>query len=91
MDKVRRIVGFTGAALLGAAIVTEIGKEPADRTWEGTIAGLVPYDLRRPTLERVRERCWNPTEPRILAPHVFGVGWSVNFGYLARKLRLTRD
>ena len=38
----------------------------------------VPYDFRFPTLQRVRDRFWNPDDPRIFTPHVFGVGWSLN-------------
>ena len=38
----------------------------------------VPYDFRVPTLERVRSRWWNPDDPRLFTPHVFGIGWSAN-------------
>ena len=48
----------------------------------------VPYDFRVPTLERVRNRWWNPDDPRLFTPHVFGVGWSVN---LYRVLARWRD
>lgn len=53
----------------------------------GTLLGM-PYDLRIPTPERVASRWWNPSEPRILMPRVFGLGWSVNFGALAVRLNL---
>ncbi len=45
----------------------------------GKIFGLVPYDLRAPTLARLRERLWNAGDARFLVPTVFGVGWTVNF------------
>jgi hypothetical protein len=51
----------------------------------GKILG-VPYDFRRPTVARVRERWWNPAEPRIFTPKVYGIGWDVN---LARLLGRT--
>jgi hypothetical protein len=34
-----------------------------------------------PTLDRAKDRLWNP-EGGLIGPHVFGVGWSVNFGRL---------
>ena len=45
----------------------------------------VPYDFRIPTLRRVRERWWNPDDPRIFTPHVFGVGWSLNLYQLRER------
>ena len=41
------------ALLLGAVIMKELRKSPEERTWHGKL-GFVPYDLRPPTLERVR-------------------------------------
>ena len=74
-----------GLILVGGAVATELLKPADERTWEGKIAGLVPYDLRRPTLARARERLWNPADPRIFVPTVFGVGWTVNFGRLLKR------
>ena len=71
-----------GLILIGTAVAVELRKPAEERTWEGRIAGLVPYDLRPPTLARVRERLWNPTDRHIFVPTVFGVGWTVNFGRL---------
>lgn len=53
----------------------------------GSIVG-VPFDLRPPTADRIRRTWWDPTEPRILVPRVFGLGWAVNFGALAVRARL---
>lgn len=86
--KVRTLMALTGAALLGAAVVTELRKSADQRTWEGSVGGIVPYDLRPPTADRVRERMWAPDDPTIFTPHVFGVGWSVNLGRIARRLGL---
>ena len=47
----------------------------------GTFLG-VPYDWRRPTLARTKERWWNPDDPRLLTPKVFGWGWDVNVARL---------
>ena len=48
----------------------------------------VPYDLRWPKWDVVKERLWNPDDPRVLTPHVFGWGWSVNLYALGRRLGL---
>jgi hypothetical protein len=80
-----RWVGPTiSAALVGAALISELRKPAGERTWEGRIARKIPYDLRRPTLARVRQRLWNPADRRILVPTVFGVGWTVNLGRLLK-------
>ena len=42
----------------------------------------IPYDLRFPTLSRVKERMWNREDPRIITPRVYGAGWTVNFATL---------
>jgi hypothetical protein len=81
----RRATGIAiGAALVGMAIGTELAKPPEERTWQGRIAGTIPYDLRFPTLERFRARLWNPDDEHIVQPHPFGVGWTLNVGRMAR-------
>ena len=42
------------------AIVQELRKPAAERTWHGKVADLVPYDFRTPTKERIRNTYWNP-------------------------------
>jgi Family of unknown function (DUF5808) len=71
-----------GVTLIGAALATELRKPAEERTWQGRVAGRVPYDLRPPTMARIHERLWNPTDHRVLVPTVFGVGWTVNLGRL---------
>jgi hypothetical protein len=68
--------------------IRELRKPADERTWHGEIAGLVPYDLRPPSLERVRQSWWNPESERLLTPQVFGVGWAINVGRLARLVGL---
>ena len=48
----------------------------------------LPFDFRVPTVERARQRLWNPDDPRVFTPPVFGVGWSINFYQAARDMRL---
>ncbi len=56
---------------------------------DGSVMG-VPYDLRVPTVERIKERNWNPDDPRLFTPMAYGVGWTINFLALLRTLRLCR-
>ena len=87
MSKFKNLVGLVGLAALGAAVVKELKKPEAERTWEGTLADKIPYDLRVPTLDRLKERCWNPESDSYIAPHVFGVGWSVNVGKIVADVK----
>jgi hypothetical protein len=52
----------------------------------GKILG-VPYDFRIPTPSRIKERMWNPEDPRVFTPRVFGAGWDINFATLREKNR----
>ena len=69
-----------------AAIYQELKKPPEARTWNGKVAGTVPYDFRLPTLDRLREAYWNPDNEQVFSEKVFGVGWAVNIPVAARKL-----
>ena len=74
-------------ALVAVAVYEELSKPPEQRTWHGRIAGTIPYDFRLPTAARIRDRLWNPDDPRILTERVFGVGWTINFHSLLLKPR----
>jgi Family of unknown function (DUF5808) len=76
-----------GAALVAAAVAQELRKPSSERTWHGRVAGYVPYDFRPPTLERFREAWWDPDNPQIFTDRVFGVGWAINLGRLAKLTR----
>lgn len=84
MSKIRKVWMVVGLALVGAAIATELRKPREEREWHGRIAGVIPYEFRPPTLERVRAALWNPEGERIFTDRVLGVGWSINFGRVAR-------
>jgi hypothetical protein len=73
-------MGVLGVGLLIAAIVKERRLPPRKRRGYGKVL-FFPYDLRRPTLARLRERMFNPDGP-LIGPHVFGVGWTLNLGRL---------
>lgn len=65
------------------AIVQELRKPADERTWHGKVGGFVPYDFRKPTVERFREAFWNEAGP-IVSPRPIGVGWVPNFGAVKR-------
>jgi hypothetical protein len=68
-----------------AALYQELRKPDSERTWHGKVAGVVPYDFRLPTIERLREAYWAPERDEIFSERVFGVGWAVNIPVAARK------
>ena len=84
MDGFRRFVKLVAFGLVVAAVIDQLRRDPEERTWEGSVAGIVPYDFRMPTLERARSRWWNTDDDRLFVPQVFGVGWTINFARLAR-------
>jgi hypothetical protein len=74
----RRLLRLTVVALVVGAVATELAKPEDERTWQGRVLGLVPYDFRPPTLERIRVAYWNPESDSLLSDRVFGVGWAIN-------------
>lgn len=87
MERFRRFVKLVAFGLVLAAMIDQLRRDPEERTWEGSVAGLVPYDFRMPTLERARSRWWNTGDDRLFVPQVFGVGWTINLARLARLAR----
>lgn len=72
-------------AVLGA-LYTELRKAPEDRTWTGKLLGVVPYDFRIPSIDRLRQAYWNPRSPKLFTDRPLGVGWSVNIPTALRRL-----
>jgi hypothetical protein len=66
------------AILLSAAIRDQLRRPLEERTWHGTVFGI-PYDLRFPTFDRLRDAFWNKNTPQLLVPQAFGIGWTINF------------
>jgi len=78
----RGLIQLAMIALAAAAVIKELRTPQELRTWNGKVASVVPYDFRVPTVERAKERLWNPESEKLVGPRVFGVGWTVNFGRL---------
>jgi Family of unknown function (DUF5808) len=77
LRQLARLISF---AMLISAIGQELLKPAEERTWQGRVWRVVPYDFRPPTWARLRDTLWAPENPQIFTPRVFGVGWSVNLG-----------
>jgi Family of unknown function (DUF5808) len=88
MDSLRRLVKLAAFAVTVAAIVEQLRLPASQRTWEGRVGGLVPYDFRMPTIDRVKSRWWNPEDDRVFVPTAFGVGWTINAARVGRLLGL---
>jgi Family of unknown function (DUF5808) len=84
--RLRSLLKAASWILTGAAVLKEIQQPPERRTWHGTVAGFVPYDFRIPTVERMRAAWWSPDDERVVTETPFGLGWTVNFGRVARLL-----
>ena len=81
------ILRLISLALAVTAVVKEL-RTPADqRAWNGKVVGFVPYEFRMPTVERFKERVWDPDAEHLIGPKVFGVGWTVNMGKAFGLLR----
>lgn len=91
MKTIKRFVFIAVAATSAAAVVQELSKPAWQRTWHGTVLGVVPYDFRPPTLERIKDSLWNPDDPRLFTPRPFGVGWSLNFARLFEMMQETSE
>jgi hypothetical protein len=79
--KLNRLI-FLATLLVSAAAVAEQLLRPADqRDWHGSVLGI-PYDFRRPTLQRFMDAWWNPRDARLFTPRDFGVGWALNLNRL---------
>ena len=52
----------------------------------GTFLGL-PYDWRRPTLQRLRDEAFNREEPRFFVPKSYGWGYGINFYRLVHPFK----
>ncbi len=86
MDRGDRVALVVSGAAVVAAVATELSKPAAERTWHGRVLGFMPYDLRVPTLARLKAAYWDP-DGSLLVGHPVGVGWTLNVGALVARLR----
>lgn len=86
MKGIARGVQMLAWAALVGAIVQEMRKPEGERTWHGTVGGLIPYDFRVPSADKIRSAYWAPERDSLFSDAVFGVGWAVNVPVAARRL-----
>lgn len=82
----RNLIRLLGLGLLAVAVARELRLPKEHRTWHGVLFGKVPYDLRVPTLERLKTAFWNPQDVRVVVPTALGVGWTLNLAGLQARL-----
>ena len=82
---IRRLIRLTAVALVVGAVATELAKPEEERNWHGRVLGVVPYDFRAPSWDKIRDAYWNPSSDRLFSDLVFGVGWAINL-YRAKTL-----
>jgi len=86
MSDLMKLIRTVAWLVFAAAIYQELRRPPEERTWNGKVAGVVPYDFRVPTIDRLRAAYWAPESDEVFSENVFGVGWAVNIPVAARKL-----
>jgi len=87
--KAKSLAGILAWLSLDVAVVAvlqELLRPRQFRTWHGRVAGLIPYDFRKPTLRRVVHALWAPDNPSLFTDTALGVGWSLNLAQLPRVL-----
>ena len=76
---------------VAGALYVELRKPPAERTWNGKLLGVVPYDFRLPSVESLRQAYWNPRSPKMFTPRPLGVGWAVNIPTVLRRIGVRQE
>jgi hypothetical protein len=76
-------IALVVAALLGPPLLLRLLGRPL----RGSLLGI-PYSFEPPTPGRVKATVWNRDNDDLLAPHVYGWGYSLNLHALARRLGL---
>jgi hypothetical protein len=76
--------------VLALVLLPPLALRLAGKPLSGRFLGI-PYDFTPPTVARVKRTACNPDNDRLLAPHTYGWGYSINFHAVARRLRLIRD
>jgi hypothetical protein len=82
---IRRLARLTALALVVGAVATELAKPEEERNWHGRVLGVVPYDFRVPSWDKIRDAYWNPSSDSLFSDRVFGVGWAINL-YRAKEI-----
>ena len=85
------LIRMTVLAAIAGSVYAELRKPPEQRTWNGKLLGVIPYDFRWPSLEALRQAYWNPRSPKLFTARPLGVGWAVNIPTLLRRAGVHRE
>jgi len=86
MSKLGWFVTGVVAGLTAAAVSQELEKQPEQRTWTGTVAG-VPYNFRVNQWSDIAREYWDPANDNIVTRHALGMGWGINFAALSQRVQ----
>ena len=75
------------AVVLAVLIVPPLLLRALGRPLSGSLLG-VPYSFELPTVGRAKQTLWSASSDRLLVPHLYGWGYSLNFHALGRRLGL---
>lgn len=82
----RSLIKLAAVVVFASAVIEQLRRPASERTWRGKVAGAIPYDLRPPSVSKVRNAIWDPEGP-FIKPRAFGVGWTVNVGRIVSTVR----
>ena len=82
----RDLIRLIFFALAVGAVIKELRTPAEERTWHGDLFEFVPYDFRKPSMDKVKAAMWNPGGP-LITPRVFGVGWTLNAGAAVERIK----
>lgn len=83
------ITALGDPASYAANLREALAEESSSRAPRWRILG-VPIETRGPVSAEVRSRTWDPANPHLFVPRLFGLGWTLNLGALAVRLGLIR-
>ena len=79
-------IGTAVKIAAGAALAATAVHAYREGKTHGNYYGI-PFDFRVPSAEKARRLLWNPDDPRIFTPPLFGAGWSINFYQAVQQMR----
>ncbi len=86
MQALKKLTVSALLLLVALALLDQLVRDPRYRDWHGSVLG-VPYDFRLPNAARLQQSVWAPDDGRLLTPHLFGIGWTLNLGRLLRLIQ----
>lgn len=71
------------------ALLDALGDDQPGDAARWRLLGM-PVETRGPVNAEVRSRTWDPANPDLLVPRLFGIGWTLNLGAVAVRAGLIR-